>query len=64
MEIVLRLCPRCGNTKAEAEFYKTHPWCKSCVRIYTREWRRKNPEKTKATREKYLERLRTRVQGP
>ncbi len=55
-----KLCLKCNIKKAKSDFY-THAtngyssWCKSCTKAQVKEYRRKNPDKIKALKEKYKE---------
>lgn len=52
--------PKCMETKPLTEFPKNSnmkdgrgSWCKACVAEYQREWRKRNPEKTKEASRKW-----------
>jgi len=54
MPICARTCTKCGKLKNLDEFkadsrgkYGKRSWCKFCEVQYTKEWRRRNPEKAK-----------------
>ena len=56
---VLKRCSKCGEMKAQEEFHKSKQdrfsvkcWCKECMSIYAKQWRKKHPEYTKEHRHK------------
>lgn len=51
----IQICTKCGEGKPIAEFYITFKSCKQCVAVYSKEYQKKNLEKTKKQRRKWRE---------
>lgn len=42
-----KVCPKCKNERPIEYYFKSHPYCKMCIRIYNKKFRDSNPEKFK-----------------
>lgn len=55
----MKACTRCGETKPLDDFHRTPRgrayWCKSCLREYQREYRRRNPDVQRRAKKKWRE---------
>lgn len=54
----MKICKKCNIEKSLSEYYKMssgyyHPFCRECVRIYNREYNKKNAEILKEKKKQY-----------
>lgn len=52
----MKTCSKCSQEKVISEFYPNMGRCKSCHNIWCRAWNKRNPEKAKLIREKWISR--------
>ena len=64
----MKHCPLCNSNKPDAEFSKNAQnrdglayYCRVCNAAKQREWKKANPDKVKAWKQRYLVKMRERL---
>lgn len=49
----MRRCNKCGDEQEESEFYQNHSECKTCTKLYSKKYWKKNKERMSAQQAEY-----------